>query len=356
MVLPQLRTAIVTGSSRGIGKAIAIRLAQDGYDVCVNDIPANKAGIDQAVSEIQKLGRKAYGHVADVSKTDEVKNMVEQSAKELGPLNTMVANAGIAQVKSALDLTEEDLRRVFDVNVFGVFNCYSAAAKQMIKQGGGGKIIGAASIVSYKPFAMLSNYSASKFAVRGLTQAFAMEMAPHKITTNAYAPGIVGTAMWDLIDAELARVHGAKRGDMIKKYSDELIALGRTSVPEDVSKATAMYAFSLVLAPLMALAAAVYANPGPGPTLPPVDVAERDVASATRVTTSYYALATTQVPRDEYYVGMGKNGTLGNYFSGDVEVMTCTLDAQVKRPWGSMVVRFYVTWNASRIGSTKTLT
>ncbi|KAJ3547002.1 hypothetical protein NM208_g1727 [Fusarium decemcellulare] len=117
-----------------------------------------------------------------------------------------------------------------------------------------------------------------------------------------------------------------------------------------------MHASSLVLAPLMALVAAVYTHPGPGPTLPPVDLAERDVASATRVTTSYYALATTQVPRDEYYVGMGKNGTMGNYSSGDVEVMTYTLDAQAKRPWGSMVVRFYATWNASRIGSTPTLT
>lgn len=120
--------------------------------------------------------------------------------------------------------------------VFGVYNCYATAAKQMIKQGGGGgKILGAASIVAFKPFALLSHYSASKWAVRGMTQAFAMEMAEHKITVNAYAPGIVGTAMWDLIDEELGKKKGAKKGDMIKKYSSDLIALGRTSVPEDVS-------------------------------------------------------------------------------------------------------------------------
>jgi len=92
------------------------------------------------------------------------------------------------------------------------------------------------SIVAFKPFALLSHYSASKWAVRGLTQAFAMEMAEHKITVNAYAPGIVGTAMWDLIDEELAKKKGAKKGDMIKKYTEDLIALGRTSVPEDVAK------------------------------------------------------------------------------------------------------------------------
>jgi NAD(P)-dependent dehydrogenase (short-subunit alcohol dehydrogenase family) len=165
----------------------------------------------------------------------------------------MIANAGIAQVKALLDLTEDDVRRMFEVNVFGVFNCYSAAAKQMIKQGTGGKLVGCAryiswyhvsvcclltgnSIVAFKPFAMLSHYSASKFAVRGFTQAFAMEMAEHKITVNGYAPGIVGTAMWDLIDEELGKKRGVQKGETIKKYVTELTALGRTSVPEDVAK------------------------------------------------------------------------------------------------------------------------
>jgi NAD(P)-dependent dehydrogenase (short-subunit alcohol dehydrogenase family) len=90
--------------------------------------------------------------------------------------------------------------------------------------------------VAYKPFALLSHYSASKWAVRGFTQAFAMEMAEHKITVNAYAPGIVGTAMWDLIDEELGKKSGAQKGDTFKKMTQELTALGRPSVPEDVSK------------------------------------------------------------------------------------------------------------------------
>ncbi|KAF1942218.1 3-oxoacyl-reductase [Clathrospora elynae] len=229
------RTAIVTGSARGIGKAIALRLANDGYDVCINDIATNKSGADEVVKEIQALGRKSFAYIADVSNLSEVQGLVQASVSELGPLNTMVANAGIAQVKALLDLTEQDLRRMFEVNVFGVYNCYTTAAKQLISQNTPGKLIGAASIVAFKPFALLSHYSASKWAVRGLTQAFAMEMAEHKITVNAYAPGIVGTAMWDLIDEKLGEKTGAKKGDTIKKYTDELIALGRTSVPEDVA-------------------------------------------------------------------------------------------------------------------------
>jgi len=236
------KTAIVTGSSRGIGKSIALRLARDGYDICVNDVSANKAGIDEVVKEIQSSGQKATGFVADVSKLSEVENLVQHSVNELGNLDTMVANAGIAQVKALLELTEEDFRRMFEVNVYGVFNCYSSAAKQMIKQGGGGRLLGAASIVAFKPFALLSHYSASKWAVRGMTQAFAMEMAEHDIRVNAYCPGIVGTAMWDLIDEKLAEKAGRPKGDMIKQYSDDLIALKRTSVPEDVSKVVSFLA------------------------------------------------------------------------------------------------------------------
>jgi NAD(P)-dependent dehydrogenase (short-subunit alcohol dehydrogenase family) len=165
--------------------------------------------------------------------------MISHSVSSLGPLTTMIANAGIAQVKPLLDLTEEDMTRMFSINVFGVHNCYSLAAKQMIAQGppasGVYKLIGAASIVAFKPFPLLSHYSASKWAVRGLTQAYAMELAEHKITVNAYAPGIVGTAMWELIDEKLAEINGTEKGSMVKKYTKELTALGRTSVPEDVS-------------------------------------------------------------------------------------------------------------------------
>lgn len=245
------RGHLIHSLSLSSGKAIALRLANDGYHVCINDIEANKSSADEVVKEIQNLGRKAFTYTADVSKLSEVQAMVKASVSELGPLNTMVANAGIAQVKAVLDVTEEDLKRMFEINrwspyftvleqttdyrvVYGVYHCYATAAKQMISQGTGGKLVGAASVAAFKPTALLGHYSASKWAVRGLTHAFSLEMAEHKITVNSYAPGIVGTAMWDLIDEKMGEKTGAKKGETFKKYTD-VIALGRTSVPEDVS-------------------------------------------------------------------------------------------------------------------------
>lgn len=227
------------------GKAIALRLSQDGYSVCINDIAALANDISSVVNEINSSGgtTRAIGVVADVTKASEVEAMIKQTVEQLGPLTLMVANAGIAQIKPLLDVTEADIDQVFDVNFKGVFNCYTLAAKQMIAQGdpqtaagiGMYKIVGAASIVGFKAFATLGIYSASKWAVRGLTQALAMELAPHKITVNTYAPGIVGTNMWDQIDEALGKLHGRPKGESIKQYSQQLITLGRTSVPEDVA-------------------------------------------------------------------------------------------------------------------------
>ncbi|KAH7040846.1 acetoin reductase [Microdochium trichocladiopsis] len=253
--VPDGRTAIVTGSSRGIGKAIALRLASDGYSVCVHDVPANKAGCEEVVDEIRRMDggggekRKACYALADVSRRAEVDALIKTSVEQLGPLDVMVANAGIAQVKPVLDITEADLERMFRVNVLGLHNTYAAAARQMIAQKScrpdrPGKIIGAASIAAFKPTPLLSHYTASKFAVRGLTQGFAVELAPHNITVNAYAPGIVGTAMWDLIDAEMARQHGVAKGEVLKKMVHDNTALGRVSVVEDVARLVSFLASS----------------------------------------------------------------------------------------------------------------
>ncbi|PSR80319.1 hypothetical protein BD289DRAFT_462577 [Coniella lustricola] len=247
------KNVIVTGAARGIGRAIALRLAVDGYNVCVNDIAANKDACDKVVEEIQALGRKSCSALADVSKRGQVKDMVQQSVQELGPLHTMIANAGIAQVKRLLDLTEQDFAQMLAVNLTGVHNCYAEAALQMMDQGtcaadAPGKILGAASIVAFQPLALLGHYSATKWAVRGLTQAYAMELAAHHITVNAYAPGIVGTAMWDQIDAGLAAAKGSgpaiKKGDMMNKYVRERTLLQRVSVPEDVAKLVSFLASS----------------------------------------------------------------------------------------------------------------
>jgi len=121
---PRPRTAIVTGGARGIGKAIALRLARDGYDITINDVPSAQALIDSTVGSIRALGRRAHGHAADVSDPVQVDGLIDSSVATLGPLDTMVANAGIAQVKALLDLTPEDFARMFAVNVAGVHYCY----------------------------------------------------------------------------------------------------------------------------------------------------------------------------------------------------------------------------------------
>ena len=149
----------------------------------------NKAAAEAVAEEITSAGGRAIAVPGDVTDRDAVFALVEQVASELGSVDVMVANAGIAQVKTLLDVTPDDLQRIFEVNVFGVVYCIQAAAEKMIAQGTGGKIISAASIAAHGGFDLLGHYSATKFAVRALTQAAAKELAQHKITVNAYCPG-----------------------------------------------------------------------------------------------------------------------------------------------------------------------
>ncbi|KAK7043209.1 hypothetical protein VNI00_008563 [Paramarasmius palmivorus] len=228
------RTALITGAGRGIGRAIALRLASDGFDICVNDLERNAENAEAVAKEVNSLGRSSVVTLGDVTKMPEVENMIQTSVKTLGPLNVVVANAGIVQVKLLSETTESDMRQVFETNVFGLMNTGIAAARQLIEQGEGGKIINAASIASFRPSQFLSTYSATKAAVRSLTQSFAVEYAKHKITVNGYAPGVVGTDMWEKIDAEMSRYSGFDKGQHFRA-TEQLIALGRTSVPEDVS-------------------------------------------------------------------------------------------------------------------------
>ncbi len=228
------RVAIVTGAARGIGRAIARRLATDGLDVAVCDLESMANQLNNVAEEIRQTGRHSVSIFADVSNSSDVDRMVHRVVDELGHLDVIVANAGIAQILTLLEITSEDWDRVMAVNARGVFLCYQAAAKQMISQGTGGKIIGACSIAGHKAFPLLGHYSVSKFAVRGLTQVAAQEWAKYGITVNAYCPGIVDTAMWELIDEKFAEYEGLQKGEAIKKYS-QLISLGRVEQPEDVA-------------------------------------------------------------------------------------------------------------------------
>ncbi|KAF9264832.1 NAD-P-binding protein [Marasmius fiardii PR-910] len=228
------RTALITGAGQGIGRAIALRLASDGFNICVNDLPSNAEGTEAVANEVRALGREAITSFCDVTKMSEVEEAVRKSTENLGPLNVLVANAGIVQINPVLNVAEEEMKQIFGVNVFGVINSNIAAGKQFIKQGKGGKIINAASIRSYTSRPNLSLYCATKAAVRSLTQGFALELAKHNVTVNAYAPGIIDTKLWEKIDTELAKINGLAPRENWKAQVKN-IALGRNGVPKDVS-------------------------------------------------------------------------------------------------------------------------
>lgn len=229
------RVAIVTGAAQGIGRAIALKLAADGVDVAVNDIPKKQEALLEVVKEIEGRGRKAIAVPADVSKESEVKAIVTKTVEELGTLDIMIANAGIAVASSILDLTEETFDRVMNVNCKGVLYCYRAAAEQMIKQGKGGRIIGASSVLGFTGFPNYVSYCTSKFAVRGITQTAALEWGQYNITVNAYAPG------W--IDTEMTVVAGTESiGPGYKEQLTSTAAIKRFAEPEEVASAVCFLA------------------------------------------------------------------------------------------------------------------
>ncbi|MGE4481011.1 acetoin reductase [Acidocella sp.] len=233
------KTALVTGGAQGIGKGIALRLAKDGANIALVDMKADK--LAAVKGEIEALGRKACVFSADVSKREEVYAAVDHAEAQLGGFDVMVNNAGIAQVKPLADVTQEDLDRIFRINVNGVLWGIQAAAAKFKARGQKGKIVSASSIAGHEGFAMLGVYSATKFAVRALTQAAAKEYASAGITVNAYCPGVVGTDMWVEIDERFAEITGAPKGATYKKYV-EGIALGRAETPDDVAALVAFLA------------------------------------------------------------------------------------------------------------------
>ncbi len=226
------KVAVVTGSGQGIGRAIALRLAKDGFNVALVDVKLDK--ITAVAKEVAAIGRQATTITADVSQCDEVYAAIDKAEKDLGGFDVMVNNAGIAQVNALADVTPEEVEKIFKINVQGALWGIQAAAKKFIARGQKGKIISASSIAGHEGYAMLGIYSATKFAVRALTQAAAKEYASKGITVNAYCPGVVGTDMWVEIDKRFSETTGAQLGETYKKFVGG-IALGRAETPEDVA-------------------------------------------------------------------------------------------------------------------------
>lgn len=226
------KVAVVTGGGRGIGRGIALRLARDGADIALIDVRPD--GINAVADEVSQLGSKATTFVADVSDREKVFAAVDHAAAALDGFDIMVNNAGIALVGPITDVTPEEAARVWAINVNGVLWGIQAAVAKFKELGRRGKIINASSIAGHDGFAMLGVYSASKFAVRALTQAAAKEHAADGITVNAYCPGVVGTDMWVQIDKRFAELTGAAEGETYDKFVGG-IALGRAETPDDVA-------------------------------------------------------------------------------------------------------------------------
>lgn len=226
------KVALVTGAGRGIGRAIALRLARDGANIAIVDV--KEQPMMAVADEVRAVGRRATTFKADVSRRDDVYAAVAHAEHELGGFDIIVNNAGIASIQPLADVTPEQLDTILKVNVAGVLWGIQAAAEKFKEREQKGKIISASSIAGHEGFPLLGVYSATKFAVRALTQAAAKELASDGITVNAYCPGVVGTDMWVEIDRRMAEITGAEIGANYEAFVGR-IALGRAQTPEDVA-------------------------------------------------------------------------------------------------------------------------
>jgi 3-oxoacyl-(acyl-carrier-protein) reductase len=216
------KVALVTGSGRGIGKAIAIMLAKEGADIVVNDMDSDSAA--KTAEEVLAIGRKSLVSVANVVARAEVESMFEAINKEFGRLDILVNNAGITRDSLFVKMTEEDWDQVLAVNLKGVFNCTQLAVKMMSEQKGG-RIVNVSSASGQMGNIGQANYAASKAGVIGVTKTLAKELARFNINVNAVAPGFINTPMTEKIP------------EKIKDMAKGNIPLRRFGEPEDVAKA-----------------------------------------------------------------------------------------------------------------------
>ena len=204
------KSAVVTGGSRGIGYAIAKRLLDEGASVTL--VALHQDSVDRAVKSLTGTG-SVIGVVGDVSNESDVTKAIGAAVSAFGHLDVMVNNAGTIVIGNVVDLTVDAWDRLMEVNLRGCFLGCREAARQMIKQGTGGRIVNGSSGAGRRGGALISAYSASKFGVIGLTQSLAEELAPNRITVNAYCPGhVTATPMWDFIDREMASLTGSEIG------------------------------------------------------------------------------------------------------------------------------------------------
>ena len=222
------KVALVTGGSRGIGRAIALLLGQEGADVAVCARNVEAAG--EVASEIEGLGRKCLVRACDVADAEQAGALIAATIEELGQLDILVNNAGVTRDNLLMRMKEEDWDEVLAINLKGAFNCARAAVRPMLKARGG-RIVNITSVVGLQGNAGQANYAASKAGLIGLTKSLARELASRGITANAVAPGLVPeTGMTGELAAE------------VQQQMLSAVPLGRAGTPEDVAHAVAFLA------------------------------------------------------------------------------------------------------------------
>ena len=235
------KVAIVTGGAQGIGRASAHRFASEGAGVVIGDL--NLEGAQSVVSEIEGKGGKAAAMAIDVRDPAQAQAIVDLAVERFGGVDILMNNAGVIRITPFLEIDEAEWDLLFDVNCKGMLWCSQAAARRMIEQGRGGKIINVASQAGRRGEALVLTYCASKAAVISMTQSMALALAPHKINVNAIAPGIVDTPLWESNDRRFAELLGMEVGEP-KRTFVATIPLGRIEQPEDVAGMAAFLASS----------------------------------------------------------------------------------------------------------------
>lgn len=223
----------ITGAGNGIGRAIAIAMSKEGYNVVCADIDLNQA--NETLEIILDNNGNGLSIEMDVTNSSDIKKMIKDTVVKYGSLDILVNNAGVTRTSKIMDLTEDDWDWIHNVNAKGTFFCLQAAAKQMIKQNNGGRIINMAS-VGGKGFVDVSNaiYAASKGAVISLTKTAAQELAKHEITVNSICPGITYTNILSDIVKKRSLEQNKSEEDIMKHYVRD-IPLQRPNYPEDIA-------------------------------------------------------------------------------------------------------------------------
>lgn len=227
------KTVLITGAGRGIGRAIAARVAGEGANVVIADIDEGSAR--EAAETLVAAGGQALGVAVDVTDRASFRAAIAAGVERFGRLDVLFNNAGISKTERFLETSEEDFDRIMAVNARGVLIGTQEGAEQFKRQGGGGKVVNTASIAGKSGFPLFAAYSASKFAVVGLTQAAANALGADGITVNAFCPGVVTTELWKQLDDEFIAIgETQEKGEALEGFGAGIL-VGRLSTADDLT-------------------------------------------------------------------------------------------------------------------------